>query len=182
MQSALVDLFNLDTNLAQPGNDAIAMFRITVFDLQFTFGNCGGHDESSGLDSIGNDRVLGAAEALNAVNLNRGRSGATHARAHFIQKFRQIPHFRFASGIVNNGRAASQGGSHHQVLGPGHGNFVEVNFRADQSILRRTRHDIAGLEKNFGAKFGKACQVQINRPSTDCTATGERDAGFTETG
>src|SRR5438876_1159467 len=47
LQSALVDLLNLDANFAELGYDPIAVFRITVFDLQLAVRDGGGHEKTS---------------------------------------------------------------------------------------------------------------------------------------
>src|SRR5229473_2736250 len=54
VQRALIDLFNLNADLAQFADDAITVFRITVPDFEFAVGDSAGHDERSGFDSIGN--------------------------------------------------------------------------------------------------------------------------------
>ena len=131
MQRALIDFFDLNANFAQLADDAIAVFGIAVSDFQFAFRDCGRSDESSGFDSIGNDRVLRATETFDARNLNRRRARATHARAHFVEQFRKISYFRFARGIVNRGNSTSERRRHHQVFGAGDGNLIEADFCAD---------------------------------------------------
>ena len=105
VQSALVNFFDFNADLAQFADDPIAMFRIAVFDFQLAFGDGGGHHEGPGFDSIRNDRVLGAVQTLNAFDLNSRRAGAAHPRPHFVQQFSEILYLWLARGVVNR-RAA----------------------------------------------------------------------------
>ena len=57
MQRALIDFFDLDSDFAQPGDYAHAMLGLTISNLQFAFSDRGSHDERSGFDPIGNNRV-----------------------------------------------------------------------------------------------------------------------------
>ena len=178
MQSALVDLLNLDANFAELGYDPIAVFRITVFDLQLAVRDCGGHEKSSGLNSIGNDRVLRTAETFHAFNLNRRRTCAPHARAHLIQEFGEIPDLRLARTVMKGRRAARQSRRHHQILGAGYRDFVEKDFGADQSISRNARNDVASFQKNFRTEFSQTREMEVDWPGSDSATTRQRNPRF----
>src|SRR2546421_12382404 len=60
VQRALIDLFDVDANVAQLRDHAITVFRIAVPDFQSAPGDCRGDDERSRLNTIRNDGVLRA--------------------------------------------------------------------------------------------------------------------------
>jgi len=62
------------------------MIGTTVFDLELSLRERSRDDERPGLDSIGDDRMLGAAERFNAFDLNRLGSGAIDTSAHLVQQ------------------------------------------------------------------------------------------------
>jgi hypothetical protein len=80
-------------------NHRLQMIRATVFDLELPIGDCGGDDESSGLYSVGDDRVFRAAECFHAFDLDRFRPGAVHARPHFVQQLGEIDDLRFPRAL-----------------------------------------------------------------------------------
>ena len=131
VQGPLIELLNLDADRTESGDNSITVFRITVPDFQLTFGDRSGHDERSGFNSIGNDRVLGAAERFDSFDLNRRCAGAAHARAHLVQQLRQIANLRLARRIVNRRGAAGRVAAIIRFFSSGNGNFFEVNFRSD---------------------------------------------------
>ena len=42
-----------------------------------------------------------------------------------------------------------------------------MDFRANQSISRNARHDIARFKKNFRAEFGQTREMQVDWPGSD---------------
>src|SRR5260370_16871822 len=55
VQRALIDLFNLNADLAQFADDAITVFRITVPDFEFAVRDTSGYTKPSAFYSIGNN-------------------------------------------------------------------------------------------------------------------------------
>src|SRR5882762_9505960 len=167
VQRALVNFFNLHAYFTQLANDAITMLGVTVPDLQLTFRDCSGDNERSGFNPIGNDGVLRATECLDTFDLNRGCACPTDPCAHLIEKFGQVSDLRLARGIVDGGRAASQGGRHHQVLSSSYGNLIKAKLSAYQSAVGCARDDVTRFKKNFGAEFAKSREMQIDWTRAD---------------
>ena len=81
-----------------------------------------------------------AVQLVDALHANRGCTAAFNLRAHLDEQIDQIGHFRLARGV---GRAAvspsaSTAGSQN-IFRAGHGNLVEMNLRAAQSLAAALR-------------------------------------------
>src|SRR5215211_2023641 len=101
MQSALIDLFDLDADLAQLGDEDRRMFRDTALDLKLAPGNGGRDEECARLYAVGDDRVLCAAESLYAFDTNGRRARAAHTRSHAVEKLCEVCDLRLARSVVN---------------------------------------------------------------------------------
>src|SRR4030095_10612176 len=131
-----------------------------IFDLQLTPGNSGGYDKGTGFDPIGNDRMFRCAERLDTFDIDCFRAGAVNARTHLVQQLSQIDYLGFACRVMKYSRAACERGSHHQVLGSGHGNFGKVNLRRMQtSIVWCASYDVSAFKPHLGTELLKSCKV-----------------------
>src|SRR5262249_55630310 len=122
------------------------------------------------------DGVLGAAEPLDALNPDGGRARAFDLRAHFDKQLGEVGDLRLAGGVAQDGLAAGQHGGHHEVLGAGDGDAVEVHRAAAESA-GRLGFDIAVLLVDGGAELFEAEDVQVDRAGADGATAGEGDAG-----
>src|ERR1700741_3046915 len=138
------------------------MIRTAVFNLESSAGKSRSDDKGSRFDSIGDDRVFGAAERFNAFDLYRLCTGSVNSRAHLVQQVSEIDYLGLAGCVVKCRSTAREGRGHHQVLSSGNGDFVEVNVsRAQTPVLRRACNDVAGFEFHFRAKLLKSGEVQL---------------------
>ena len=71
-----------------------------------------GHGVGAGLDAVGQDRVTGAAEAGDALDLDRRRARALDSRPHLDETFGEIDDFGLAGGVADGRVAAREGGGH----------------------------------------------------------------------
>src|SRR3954467_4403599 len=69
-----------------------------MLQLELAVGDCGGDEESAGLDAIRDDAMLAAGELLDAFDLDLGRAVALDLGAHLVEHFSTIDDFRLAGG------------------------------------------------------------------------------------
>ncbi len=139
-------------------------------------GDGSGHQECAGFDAVGDDGVFRAVKPLHALNPDGGGAGAFDLRAHGEQQFGEVHDFGFARGIAENGFAACQRGGHHQVLGSGDGNPVEVDGAAAKT-LGGDRLDVPVRLLDAGAKLFQAENVEVDGPGADGAAAGHGHTG-----
>ena len=113
--------------------------------------------------------------ALHALDADGGRAGAFDLRAHLDQQIGQVRHLRLAGGVAQHGFALGQHGRHHQVLGAGDGDAVEVHHRAAQA-LGRLGFDVAVRLVDARAELLQAEDVQVDGPRADGAAAGQGNA------
>src|SRR5215813_4561284 len=139
------------------------MIRTAVFDLELASRQSRSDDEGSGFNSIGNDRVLGATERCDALDLYRLRPRAVDSRSHLVQQVGEIDYLGLACSVVKRRGATRECCRHHQVFSSSDGDFAEMNIGSVQTpVLRRARNDVSGFEFYFRAKLLKSCQMQID--------------------
>ena len=133
-------------------------------------------EEGAGLDTVGDDGVFGGVEAGYAADSNGGSAGAFDLRAHFGQKIREISNFGLSGGVLEPGLAVRQHRGHHEVLGAGNADPVEVAARAVQSG-GGFGLDVAVLLANACAQLLEPTQVQVDGARADGAAAGQGNPG-----
>ena len=78
--------------------------------------------------------MLGAVQPADAADSDLVCSRAFDIGAHLVEQIREVLHFRFARSIFENRNPLGEGSRHHQILGAGHGNRVEVEVRPAQAV------------------------------------------------
>src|SRR5262245_25985496 len=171
-------LFDLNSNLAQLFDHRLQMTRLAICDHQLAAGNRGGDYESAGFDSVGNDRVVGAAESLNAGDGDRRRTGAFDFRAHFGEQLGEVYYLRLAGGVRDSRHAVGQCGGHHHVLSAGDGDSFKLDVGATQP--RGAGFDHAAAQLDLRAHFFQRHQVQVYGALAYGAAPRQADARLTE--
>jgi hypothetical protein len=147
-------------------------------------GDRGGEQEGAGFDAVGDDGVVGAVEAIDPHDRDRGGAGAAHLGTHRDQQARQIHHFRLEGGVLDHRFAVGQGGGHHQGFGGPHTRAVKVDAAAGEAMAaagHHSRHDTV-LDRDLGAQGLEPLDMLHHRPGADLAAAGQGDAGRAEAG
>ena len=175
---------NVDGNAdgLQLGDDGAEVGGIAVGDGDVAIGDGSSDEERASLDAIGNDGVGGAVELFDAVNLQSGGVVAFDVRAHFAEEMDEVGNFRFASGVLENGGAFSERGSHQKVFSTGNGDFFEHDVGSlEAPVIGNFGLNIAVFRGDGGAHFFQGREMQIDGTRTDGAAAGKRDVGLTGT-
>lgn len=117
-------------------------------------------EEGSGFNAVGDDRVLGAVQALDALDANHRRARAGDVRSHGVEAVAQIDHLGLAGGIFDHRLALGEHGGHHQILRAGHRDHVGHDVRALEALRRRT--NISVVDVHSRAKLAQAADVLVH--------------------
>ncbi len=123
------------------------------------------------LDAVGNDGVLRAAEALDALDFDAARAVPHDFRAHLVEKIRQVAHFGLAGGALDGRRALRPCRGHHDVVRAEDGRTkfaAQEYFLADE--IRLGDVHVAARAVRDRAQFGQSPQMNIDGPVADGTA------------
>ena len=93
--------------------------------------------------------------------------------SHLVEQFGQVGDFGFARAILHHGFALGQGGGHEQVFRAGHGNSVEENFAALQSVGAGL--DVAVVLRDLGAQKFQSLDVEIDGTRADGATARQRN-------
>jgi hypothetical protein len=100
-------------DLGQQGLDQVSA---GVGQADLAAGHGRGDGIGAGLDPVGDHRVGGARQLLDAGDGDGRRAGALDLRAHLVQALGQIDDLGLAGGGLQHGDAAGQHGGQHGVL------------------------------------------------------------------
>ena len=175
-------LLDLHAALAELFNHGFHVIGPCAFKGYLAFRRHAGDGVSGGLDAIGDDFVLCAAQLLDTGDGERGRTEPLDLRADAIEKLAEVHHLRFARGVFNDGDALGQSGGHHCVGRAKHrgsGAAAEEHFAADE--LACFGDDVAVFDFHFGAERFHRLAMKIHRARANRTAAGQRHGGFFQT-
>ena len=156
------------------------MFGTAAFYFEFAVRDRSRHDKCACLDAVGDNSMLGSAEALNALDLDDGCSRTLNSGAHFVEKLGEILDLGLFSGIFDHRFAFGKDRRHHHILSARNSNFFKIYRAADKTSLGRTRDDISGFERNSRAKLLKRLQMQVDRPRADGATARQAHLGLPE--
>ena len=135
-------------------------------------------EEGSGFNAVGDDRVLGAVQALDALDANHRRARAGDVRSHGVEAVAQIDHLGLAGGIFDHRLALGEHGGHHQILRAGHRDHVGHDVRALEALRRRT--NISVVDVHSRAKLAQAADVLVHGAGADGAAARQAHLGASE--
>ena len=121
-------------------------------------GHGGGDDERAGLDPVGDDPVLGAAQALAALDLDRVGVGPLDRRAHRLEERDEVVDLGLLGGRADDRVALGEGRGEHRVLGAHDRHEREADLAAAQAPGRRSRSS-------------SRCGTRSRRPSARIAST-----------
>ncbi len=169
----------MESGLGERIEHGLEVDGIGALDGDVFAGNCGGDEESSGLDAVGNDVVLRAVKFLYALDDDAARAGTFDLGAHFDEEIGEVDDLRLFGGTVDDGRALGEDSGHHDIVRAEHGR-AEFAAEIDECALQmRGEHlNVAGLHSHSGAECFEAFEVQIDRAVADDAAAGQGNRGF----
>ena len=167
-----------DAAIAEFIDDGGQVLRRAIGERHVAAGNSRGDEKRSGFDAVGNDGVLGAVELIDALDANRGCSGALDFGAHFREQFGEVGDFRLARGVADRRFAFGEHCGSEDIFRAGHRDFVEVDCRAVKPA--RARLDVALIDGDRGAHFFEGANVKIDGTRADGAAAGKRNFRVTE--
>ena len=153
------------------------MFRPRAGKQQFAAGDGAGAGHRARLDTVGNRLPAHAVQRAHAFNDDGGCTRAAHARAHRVQKRRQIDDFRFLGRVFDARRAAGQCRRHQQVFRRADGRHIQIDDRPAQAA--RKRHT-AVVKLHLCAQRAHALEVLVDGPLADRAAAGQGNARFAQ--
>ena len=133
---------DLGARLAKFGQHRAEMFRHHADDRGRAAGDGRRDQQRGGLDAVGNEPVRCAAELIDALDVDRGRSQPLDARPQRDEESAEIDDLRLDGRAADRGRAAGKHGGAHHVGGAGHRGTVgagKVDARRRSIAGRRPR-------------------------------------------
>ena len=127
-------LFNQHTGFTQFGQQRFLMFRQHILDNDIAMGHGSCNHIGTGLNTIGNRRMLRAMHMFYTFDANHIRACAPDTGSHLIQVVGQIDDFRFLRRILQRGGPFRQTGCHHDIFRGAYAGKVQIDVRAFQPI------------------------------------------------
>ncbi|MNX77077.1 hypothetical protein D3C86_1086010 [compost metagenome] len=109
-----------------------------------------GDHEGARLDPVGDDRVVTAAQAADALDGDGLGAGPGDLGAHLVEEVGEIDDLGLLGAVLDDGGALGVDRGHHDGLGGAHAREVEVHVAADQSVGLGLH--VAVLDGDLGAK------------------------------
>ena len=135
----------------------------------------GGDEQRAGLDAVGDQLVVDAGEAVDAVDCDCVVAGAGDARAHAGEEVGEADDFGFHGGVDDACAAAGEDGGKEQVLGAQDAGIVEHDVRAAEAV--GGAGDGAAVDRfDACAEGAEAGEVDVEGSRADVVAAG-RAAG-----
>ena len=123
-------------------------------------------------DLVGDDGVASPAQGLYPPDLDDVCAGAHDVGAHGVQEVGQVHDVGLLGGVLDDGVALRQNGSHHDVHGGPHGHHVQIDVGAVETARLRGGVDEAALHHHLGAHGGEALHVLVDGPHAEVAAAG----------
>jgi hypothetical protein len=140
-------------------------------------GHGNGHGIGAGLDPVGHHLMMGAVQAVDALNADHRCARALDLRAHGGQAGGKIGHFRLAGGIDDFRLALRKRRRHHDGVGRADGHLRKLHPVALQATGRLDDH-IAALDLDIRAELRQPFDEEVDRAGADGAAAGQRHAGL----
>ena len=172
---------NLGAGLAQFLQNRVEDVGTHILEFDPAAGDGTGHQIGTGFNAIGHDPI-GLAfgrQGLDALDFQDVGSRAMNLGAHHVEEVGQIDDLRLARGILDHRGALGQRGGHHEVLGAGHGDEIQYQTAAFQTL--GTGMNVAVAHVNLRTHLRQPLEMQVDRPAADRAAARQRDFGLAET-
>ena len=131
---------------------------------------------------VGDDRVAGGPQRLDALDLNARGARTAHDRAHVAEHGGQVGHLGLLRRVLNHRRALGQDGRHEQVVRRRVARVLQDDPGADQPASRHRAAHLAVGRLEAGAHGAEAAQVEVDRPVPEVVAARQRHPHGAATG
>ncbi len=142
--------FDIRTGFAQLGQNGVQGIRLRVAADNFPAGDRRRHQEGAGFDTVRQNAINAAAQALHAFDGDAVGTLPRHLRAHRVEEVRRVDDFRLARGVFDDGGAFRQRRSCHDSDGRANADHVHDDMRAFQTTIDG-RFDVTFFQLNFRA-------------------------------
>ena len=182
-RSAEIDTQSGPTSIFAPASCKFRQHRVKMLrhhadDRGRAAGDGRGDQQRGGLDAVGNQPVRCAAELLDPLDADRGRSEPFDSRPHRDEEAAEIDDFRLDGRAADRGRAAGKhGGAHHVGRAGDRGTARAGKVDACAGQSPGGSHDVAVIQADVGPEGRQAFQVQIDGPHADVASAGQRHHG-----
>ena len=140
-----------------------------ALECQPAAGHGTGDDERAGLDPIRDDPMLGAAQALAALDLDGVRVGPLDLGAHLLQERDEVVDLGLLRRRTDDRVALGEGRREHRVLGAHHRHERETDLAAAQPA-RGGREVVAVPVVDRCTERAHRLDVEVDRPPADPVA------------
>ncbi len=134
----------------------------------------GGDGKGLRLQPVAQDPMLGAAQAIHALDLDPTLAGARDPRAHGCEHGDQVVDLRLECRVVDHRRSVGHGRREDHVLRAHDGDRRELDVRATQPAGRRGGEVVAIAIHDRCAHPLHGGDVEVHRTSADPVTTGVR--------
>ncbi|MNZ62997.1 hypothetical protein D3C78_811350 [compost metagenome] len=173
--------FNIRTGFTQLGQHRIQRIRTGITAHHFTTGNRGSDQEGAGFDTVRQNAINAAAQALNALDGDAVTAGTGDFRTQRVKEVGSIDNFRLTCGVLNHGGAGRQGGGAHDGHGSANAHLVHNDVCALQAAIDGS-FNIAFFQFDLCTELFQTGNMQIDRTRTDGAAARQRNLTTAETG
>ena len=168
----VVTLLETDAHAGELRRDDAQVLERYVADRQFRLVHGGHADEAAHLDHVGQQRVLRAAERLDALDGQQVRGDARDACAHAVEHLAQLLQVGLAGGVVDRREALGHHGGHHDVGRTGHRCFVQQHVGSFQLAAFDHEKFVGDVEIELRTQLLEPEEVGIQPPPADFVAAG----------
>jgi hypothetical protein len=165
--------------IAQLRGDGVQVLRLHVFRAHDARCDRARDEIGAGLDAIRLHLVARGVQFLDTLDHDLVRARALDLRAHRDEELREVDHFRFARGVLDDGFAVGQRRGHHEVLGARDRDGLEIEARTLEPACARA--DVAAVDLDVRTHGLQARDVDVHRPRADGAAARQRHVRLAET-
>ena len=118
-------------------DDGAEVAGIGVLQQHVAAGHAHAHGIGAGLDAVGDDAVLAALQAGDALDAQRRGVDALDLGAHLDEACGDVADLGLGGGVLDDGVALGQHGGHEGGMGGADGDLVEHDVGALEALLGR---------------------------------------------
>ena len=176
----VVALFELDAQAFELRRDDAQIVVRYVLDGQFRTVHGRHADEAAHFDHVGQQRMLRAAQQVDALDGQQVRGDARNAGSHAVEHPAELLDIGFARGVVDRRRAPCHDSRHADVGRSRHRRLVQQHVGAFQMASFDREEFFRRIEIELGAQFLKPEEVGVEPAAADFVAAGFGYVAHTE--
>ena len=166
----IVGFVDLTSDLKELGRERLQMLGNDIFDHDIPLGRRCRKHKGARFDLVGNDRISGSVQILNALDADHIRSGSLDLGAHAVEEVRRIDNVRLLGRILDDGGALRHDGSHHDVDRGADGDDIHIDVGSAQD-LRLSDHHSGRCQADIRPQGPEALDMLVDRAQADVAAS-----------